>query len=298
MATITGLTAERMLEIEAASVIDGDVVAGNLILSKHDGSQINAGSVVGPAGPIGPPGVAIVAIPGEVRMWPSLVLPDLIKYGKWAWANGDPFDIAAYPEAAANIDDVWNTAMGVAAPPAGQFRVPDLRGLVPACLDAMPNGSPRANRLTRADAIVLAKNTGKEVHAMAMAEMPAHSHRSDGAGGAGGLVASGGVAHTHSGTTSGRTVAHKHGMSQSRSSYTFGTSGIGAIIVEIIGRGGQYNTGVDMDTESADHAHNFTTGGASAYNHQHGINTAGGGSGHENVQPTVFVPYIVKLDDT
>ena len=36
MATVTGLTAERMLEIEASSVVDGDVVAGNLILSKHE----------------------------------------------------------------------------------------------------------------------------------------------------------------------------------------------------------------------------------------------------------------------
>jgi hypothetical protein len=56
MTTVTGLTADRMLAIEAASVIDGDVVSGNLILTKHDGSTINAGSVIGPAGPQGPPG--------------------------------------------------------------------------------------------------------------------------------------------------------------------------------------------------------------------------------------------------
>lgn len=52
MATVTGLTKERMLEIEAASVVDGDVDgSGNLILTKHDGSQFNAGHVVGPAAP-------------------------------------------------------------------------------------------------------------------------------------------------------------------------------------------------------------------------------------------------------
>jgi microcystin-dependent protein len=28
-----------------------------------------------------------------------------------------------------------------------------------------------------------------------------------------------------------------------------------------------------------------------------GIGNAGGGQAHENLQPTVFVPYIVKLDD-
>ena len=56
MATITGLTAERMLAIEAAAVVDGDVVAGHLILTKHDGTQIDAGDVTGPAGPTGPVG--------------------------------------------------------------------------------------------------------------------------------------------------------------------------------------------------------------------------------------------------
>jgi len=46
-----------MLAIEAASVVDGDVDgSGNLILTKHDGSKINAGSVIGPPGPQGPVG--------------------------------------------------------------------------------------------------------------------------------------------------------------------------------------------------------------------------------------------------
>jgi hypothetical protein len=57
MTTVTGLTADRMLAIEAASVVDGDVDGnGNLILTKHDGSTINAGSVIGPTGPQGPVG--------------------------------------------------------------------------------------------------------------------------------------------------------------------------------------------------------------------------------------------------
>jgi hypothetical protein len=51
-----------MLAIEGASVIDGDVVGDNLILTKHDGTQINAGSVRGPAGPQGPIGSDLVVI--------------------------------------------------------------------------------------------------------------------------------------------------------------------------------------------------------------------------------------------
>lgn len=48
MATITGLTKERMLEIEGASVVSGVVTAAHLILTKHDGSTVDAGYVIGP----------------------------------------------------------------------------------------------------------------------------------------------------------------------------------------------------------------------------------------------------------
>jgi hypothetical protein len=51
MAEVTGLSADRMLAIEAASIVSGTVNgSGHLILTKHDGSTIDAGYVVGPAG--------------------------------------------------------------------------------------------------------------------------------------------------------------------------------------------------------------------------------------------------------
>lgn len=44
MATVTGLTKERMLVIEAASVVSGTIdTSGHLILTKHDGTTIDAG---------------------------------------------------------------------------------------------------------------------------------------------------------------------------------------------------------------------------------------------------------------
>ncbi len=47
MATVTGLTAARMLAIEAASVVDGEIdVSGHLILTTHGGSTIDAGSAL------------------------------------------------------------------------------------------------------------------------------------------------------------------------------------------------------------------------------------------------------------
>jgi hypothetical protein len=66
MATVTGLTADRMLAIEAASVVDGDVDSnGNLILTQHGGGQINAGSVIGPMGPQGPVGSMLSVITAQ-----------------------------------------------------------------------------------------------------------------------------------------------------------------------------------------------------------------------------------------
>lgn len=56
MATITGLTAARMLAIEAASIVSGAISGDNLILTKFDGSTVNAGNVRGPQGPTGPDG--------------------------------------------------------------------------------------------------------------------------------------------------------------------------------------------------------------------------------------------------
>src|SRR5688500_12946733 len=48
MATVTGLTAARMLAIEAASIVDGEINgSGHLILTTHGGTQIDAGSAIG-----------------------------------------------------------------------------------------------------------------------------------------------------------------------------------------------------------------------------------------------------------
>jgi len=55
MATVTGFTAERMLEIEDASVIDGEVRVNNLFLITRGGTEIDAGNVRGPIGNTGPP---------------------------------------------------------------------------------------------------------------------------------------------------------------------------------------------------------------------------------------------------
>jgi microcystin-dependent protein len=252
MATVTGLTAERMLEIEAASVVDGEIVDGDLILTKHDGTQINAGPL--PPGPAGPPGPGAGSIPGEVKLWSGTALPDEGNYGKWVWADGAWYPNVNHPLAAAHIASQWRTFAGASDPGASNFRVPDLRGLVPAGLDAMPGGSrPTPPRLSRAAAIVMAAITGKETYALLPSEIAAHSHPINDPG------------HMHTSVAQAYEAANDAPAAPVRRNWEAGAPYATGVI-------GAATTGISVQ------------------------NNTGGGGAHENVQPTVMVPYIVYLD--
>lgn len=281
MATVTGLTAERMMEIEDATIVGAEIVAGNLILTTHDGTEINAGPVTGPVGPPGPTGPSGGSIPGEVKLWPGTVLPNESTYGKWVWADGAVYPIGTYPLAAAHIADAWNTLGGLLSDPgSGNFRVPDLRGLVPSGIDAMPGGS-RANRVARSDGAVQAKPIGEEQHTLILSKIPAHSHRG------GGLAGAGGVTQNNAPSFTGTPVpAHNHGIPAT------------AVVPDSLG---SVNTGNNYGTAGLQvwgHAHadaGAHTPAGTVASHGHSINTDGGGGAHENMQPTVMVPYIVSL---
>ena len=73
--TITGLTAQRMIQIEQASVVSGRVEGDNLILTTKGGQPITAGDVRGPKGdpgPYGGPVDATAAVTGGVRLTGNL----------------------------------------------------------------------------------------------------------------------------------------------------------------------------------------------------------------------------------
>ena len=210
------------------------------------------------------------SIPGEVKLWPGAVVPDLATYGRWAWADGAIYDTATYPLASANIAPAWRTAHGQADPGAGKFRAPDLRGLTPAGMDAMPGGA-RANRMTRAVAITIAARTGEELHTISVPEMPWHGH---------------GVSDP----------THAHGVADPGHAHAFPTPPLSRYLPEVaraVGTGGE---GIVMGEGGTTDARGT---GIGIYGAGTGIaiNGSGGGGAHENVQPTVFVPWIVKLDD-
>jgi len=95
MATVTGLTAARMQQIEDASVVGGAVdLDGDLILTKHGGGEINAGAVVGPEGPEGPPGASghTVHRCQLLRNTTQQVIPDTSwQTILWPSADDDPY---------------------------------------------------------------------------------------------------------------------------------------------------------------------------------------------------------------
>lgn len=82
MATVTGFTAERAQLIEDNAIVSATInPSGKLILTKGDGSTVDAGTAKGPAGPTGPTGdvsssqlTAATAAPGCKVLYTAGVL--------------------------------------------------------------------------------------------------------------------------------------------------------------------------------------------------------------------------------
>lgn len=140
--------------------------------------------------------------------------------------------------------------------------LPDLRGRVIAGLDDMGNTS--AGRLTPpasggvADSTALGSAGGTHSHTLTTAQMPSH---------------------THTGTTGveNQSLSHSHTYTNPGGGGQIGLqAGGNGVNIE----GGTANTGA---SGPANHTHNFTTA------------SAGSGSAHNNVQPTMTMNIFIKL---
>lgn len=70
--TVTGLTAEKMLELADEQIIDGEVDGdSNLILTTRGGTEINAGAVGGATGADGPAGPTSIVIGDDATDRPT-----------------------------------------------------------------------------------------------------------------------------------------------------------------------------------------------------------------------------------
>ena len=138
MAIITGLTAERMEEIEDSIVTDGYVSGDDLILQRHDGSTVNAGNVRGAAAT--KPSV-VTSLPGSPtnldeiyfqtaamatigRMWHCKYTSAL---GKWVVLSGAPLFIRENTGesglAAAGTPISFTPAVTIALPIVGRYLI-------------------------------------------------------------------------------------------------------------------------------------------------------------------------------
>jgi microcystin-dependent protein len=102
MATVTGFTSERMLEIENTTIVDGHIDGDDLILVQRNLDEINAGNVRGPVGPQGPnadtgdvkasirstPPTGWLALNGQVISGANVTYPDLWAVVPAAWKSG------------------------------------------------------------------------------------------------------------------------------------------------------------------------------------------------------------------
>lgn len=154
MATVDGLTKERMLAIEAESVTAAriDVVTNHLIFTTHGGSDIDVGSVQGPVGPVGP-----IAPAGALLDFAGAAAP-----AGWLLCDGSAVDRVAYGALFAAIGTAWGIGDGVST-----FNIPDFRGRT--SIGSGNGGVGMTNR-------VLGTKGGEESHVLTLAEVANHNH--------------------------------------------------------------------------------------------------------------------------
>ena len=103
MATVTGFTAERMLEIENGTVVNGYLDGDDLILVTRGGTEINVGSVRGPTGSTGSTGPAGAGVAvGQLGIFPKNTVPS-----GWLECDGTTKTISTYTALAAYLGTLY-----------------------------------------------------------------------------------------------------------------------------------------------------------------------------------------------
>jgi microcystin-dependent protein len=146
--------------------------------------------------------------------------------------------------------------------------LPDFRGRIPLGMDTM--GGAAANRVTDAqlgaDSDLLGAAGGEAAHVLTTAEL---------------------ASHTHTGTTASNGL-HGHPL-RVRHTSTSSASGHGGVVFEGTATTDPAFTGTPSDTDGE------ALGGAGAHTHTITTDGAGSGTAHNNLQPSVVVPFFIKL---
>lgn len=264
MATVSGYTAQRMKEIEDSAVIGGFVdLNGRLLLERHNGETIDAGSVLGPQGPIG------VGPTGAVTVFAGDAAP-----AGYLLCRGSAVSRTAYAALFAVIGTKYGAGDGVTT-----FNLPNLQGRV--IVGQQPADT---------DFDVVGEMGGSKTHVLTTAEMPPHTHVQN--------------AHTHVQNAHDHTqTAHNHRMHPTSSTFHAVQWG-GGNGVNVYLAGVQMSAGVAPQNELsiAQGSSNQTNSVAPAIQGSVAVNqaatatnqNAGGGAGHNNMQPYIVMNYIIR----
>lgn len=309
MATVTGLTKERMLQIEAASVTGGLVdPRGNLILKTHGGDEIDAGHVEGA------PGVGPV---GSITMFAGADAPS-----GHLLCDGSAVSRATYSALFAVIGTTYGAGNGSTT-----FNVPNLKGRVPVGQDT-----------TQTEFDTLGERAGAKTHTLSVPEMPSHTHTQNSHNHTQNSHTHTQNSHTHTQQSHTHTqqshthtqTAHAHSPSSSRAARVTWSSFLTGItepltfkagssdVVAVEGTGSGTRLIIDRSTSfQTDNSTAATNNDATAVNDSStAINnnatasnnsatatnnattatnqSTGGGQAHNNLQPYIVLNYIIK----
>lgn len=169
----------------------------------------------------------------------------------WLVCDGRALNIVDFPQ----LYNVIGRSFG--SNTVNDFFLPNPAGRVPGFVGAGSGLTTRA----------LGSNVGAETHTLTIAEMPAHKHGSvDVTGNTNGDGVTGSYTHNHGGQTSG----------------LIGGTNIVNSLENVYNSLSPLNAVVNAGEGTHDHSISSDT-------HNHSIGSTGGGSNHNNMQPTLFV---------
>ena len=320
MASVTGLTKGRMLAIEAGSVVGGEIVGDDLILTKHDTTTINAGNVRGPqgiqgiqgiqgdtgdtgpqgpigdTGPIGPSGGPAGPMgPAGPAGAPGVTEEELDNFIDVHQPIGSIIDWIGTTAPNTN----WLTMVGQTIV-GGQSLYPIFWARIPITMKSganivMPDTRGRVSvgynsGDTSFDTI--GETGGEKSHTLSAEEMPVHSHAQD--------------AHSHAQDAHNHTqnahlhyiTPHVHMMNPHSHTVMFSQSGsiysAGSGTISVAMSSADTNTGSTTSTMQpslSDTAAATATNQATTATNQ----VAGGGAAHNNLQPYIVFLKIIKV---
>lgn len=224
----------------------------------------NFGIQPGVALSAGTNGHNVVSVPiGGMILWPSSgALPSGEDSGQWTWCNGGAISRSTYSYLFGLIGTFYGAGDG-----SNTFNVPDFRELTPMGLGGMGGTGSRGIN-TIANFNVLGATVGEQNHTLSVSEMPNHAHP--------------GTTATSNSTVTEPNSGSGHAHSIPYTAVLHNPSGI-TVGTEYYVAGSGQNTGFAVS--------GVTVSTSTTVN----MAAQGGGSSHNTVQPSIPMPFIIRI---